>query len=364
MSDQMSEPADVVPMRADDSAEDKTVLFISHRHDDRAIADVLRKFIEARTGGRVTVFQSSSPDAKGPKQGESVTAELRRALWHASVVVLIYTTQDQDWSYCMWECGVAQLPQPSSTKTVVFQCAEQFPAVFADQLHVGVRNEQDIEKFVNDLLTGPGYFPRLEKAVTEFSPGTEPVKEAAHELYLRLQEVLPTPEGVEEWPPYPQITLELTDEEMERIRSAGGSAEERLGVARQVVVDEALVIGGDGQVGRIFSARGFPRNPSMPGLPLSNLVSNWKANSPTPASRWVDGMCSQVMAVAHDQFPSLRWELMRGADRMDTTWYGPVVRYVTKVPRRKCTEIDVVFCKFDLDDGTPKIGIPAVEPEA
>ena len=93
----LSEQSDVIPLRADD----KPVLFISHRHEDRAIADVLRKFIQSRTGGRVTVFQSSSPDAEGPKQGQNVNQELRRALWHASVLVLIYTTRDQDWSYCM-----------------------------------------------------------------------------------------------------------------------------------------------------------------------------------------------------------------------------------------------------------------------
>ena len=64
MSDPGSQTANVISLRADD----KPVLFISHRHDDRAIADVLRRFIEARTGGRVRVFQSSSPGAKGPKQ--------------------------------------------------------------------------------------------------------------------------------------------------------------------------------------------------------------------------------------------------------------------------------------------------------
>jgi TIR domain len=235
-----SQPANVISLRADD----KPVLFISHRHDDRAIADVLRRFIEARTGGRVRVFQSSSPGAKGPKQGENLTAELRRALWHASVVVLIYSTRDQDWSYCMWECGVAQLPEPSSTKTVVFQCADQFPMVFSDQVRVGVRNEQDIEKFVNDLLTETDYFPKLGGAVTDFSASTEPVQEAANELYRVLQDVLPAPDDAgEEWPAYPQLTIELTDEQMERMRKAEGSAEQRLGVARQVIVEGALVTG-------------------------------------------------------------------------------------------------------------------------
>lgn len=357
MSDQGSQTVNVIPLQADD----KPVLFISHRHDDRAIADVLRKFIETRTGGRVKVFQSSSPGAKGPKQGENLIEELQRALWHASVVVLIYTTGDQDWSHCMWECGVARVPGPSSTKTIVFQCTDQFPTVFADQVRVGVGSERDIEDFVNDLLTEPTYFSKLRGAVTDFTPGAEQVQETARDLYHALEKVLPAPDGMgEEWPPYPQLTMELTDEHMERIRTAEGSAEQRLSVARQVIVEEAIVTGGDGQVGRIFSARGFPRNPSMlPGIPMRTLVSSWEALSPTPESRWVDGICSQIMATAQDQFPTPRWELMRGTDRTDWTWYGPIVRYIKKFPRRQCTAIDVVFGKFELDDDKRlKIRVP------
>ena len=356
MSEQANQPLNVVPMRPGD----KPVLFISHRHDDRAIADVLRKFIQSRTGGSVAVFQSSSADAEGPAQGRSISDELRHALWHASVVVLIYTTRDQDWSYCMWECGVAQLPEPSGTKTIVFQCTDHAPSVFSEQLRVGLRDTQAIEKFVSDLLTDPEYFPKLGRAVTDFSPGTDPVREAARELHERLQEVLPAQDaGDEEWPPYPQLTLRLTNEQLERIRDAQGTHGERLEVARRTVVDEAMVVGGDGQVGRIFSARGFPRTPAMPGMPMRDLVASWRTDSPTPGSLWVDAMCSQIMATTRNQFPTLRWELMRGADRMDRTWYGPVVRYVKKIASRGWEEIDVVFCKFELDDANrPKIGIP------
>jgi hypothetical protein len=354
--DSSTQGAEVIPLRA----ADKPVLFISHRHEDRAIADVLRRFIEARSGGCVSVFQSSSPEAEGPRQGQNITEELRRALWHASVVVLVYTTRDRDWSYCMWECGVAQLPEPSDTKTIVFQCAEQFPSVFGDQLRVGLRSEDDIEKFVTALLTDPTYFPNLRRPIWEFAAGTEPVREAAHELYVRLQDVLPASADLtEEWPPYPQLTLELTDEQMSRIARAAGSPSERLATTMQIVAGEAVVIGGDNQVGRIFSVRGFPRNPSMPPVPLRDLISSWESNSPTPTSRWVEGICVQIMAAARDQFPTLRWEFLRGADQMDETWYGPMLRYVKRVARRKCTELDVVFGKFKLDDDNkPRVGVP------
>ncbi|MGH3914164.1 MAG: hypothetical protein ACRDTC_12270, partial [Pseudonocardiaceae bacterium] len=178
-----------------------------------------------------------------------------------------------------------------------------------------------------------------------------------------LQEVLPSPDEIDdEWPSHPQLTIELTDGQMERIRNAQGSAEERIAMTRQIVVEQAMVIGGDAQVGRIFSARGFPRYPSMPGIPMRDLVSNWEASSPTPASRWVDELCNQVVATASDQFPHPSWELMRGTDRMDGTWYGPFVRYIKKISRRQRTEIDVVFCKFELDDDNrPKIRLPESE---
>lgn len=343
--------------------DDATVLFISHRHEDVAIADALRRFIDARTGGRVRVHQSSAANAEGPRQGQNITAELRRALWNASVLVLVYTTREHDWSYCMWECGVAQLPEPADTRTIVFQCSDQVPAVFADQLRVDVRSEVDVEKFVTDLLTDDHYFPKLGRAVTEFHASTEPVKDAARDLHARLQELVDGSDSVDEWPPYPQLTLRLGDDLTERIRVAQGSSEERVALLRQTIVDEATVIGGDSQVGRIFGVPGFPRAPAMPGVTLSRLVSSWQNDTTTPGSRWVDAMCSQMISAVRGTFPTLRWELMRGVDGLDMAWYGPVVRYYKKTARGG-TEVDVVFCKFQVDaEGRARIGVPEVEPD-
>jgi hypothetical protein len=36
------------------------LLFISHRHADKDIAELLRNFVKDRSGGRIAVFQSSS----------------------------------------------------------------------------------------------------------------------------------------------------------------------------------------------------------------------------------------------------------------------------------------------------------------
>src|SRR5688572_9013004 len=84
----------------------KPHVFISHRHPDAKIADVLRIFIRDRSGGRVGIFQSSAP-GEGPRIGHELNAELIGNLHQSCLVILLYTTADQDWSYCMWEVGAA-----------------------------------------------------------------------------------------------------------------------------------------------------------------------------------------------------------------------------------------------------------------
>jgi len=355
MGDQLSHTVDVTPP----PVADNPLLFISHRHAQKSIADVLKVFLETWTGGQVEVHQSSSADAEGPRQGQNLTRELRNALWRAGVVVLLYTTQDEDWSYCMWECGVAQLPEPSDTKTIVLQSSEQYPAVFAEQLRVGMSSETDIEKFVNNLLTDQDYFPKLGRAVTKHLPHSQIVKNAAADLHNELRAVLPE-RGVddnEEWPPYPQLTIMLSDEQLARIKAAEGSVEDKIAVAHRIVFEECDVVGGDGKIGSIFGVNGFPlRRPTT--IPMRELVERWTNYSPTPGSRWRDDLARQIWDTVTGGNPTARWQLMRGADLDNTAWYGPVVRYFKRIRAEHRAEVDVTFCKFRLDgDKRPEIEV-------
>src|SRR5262245_54449735 len=99
--------------------EDRPLLFISHKHADAAIAQVVASFIEDRSNGTVSVYLSSSPDFAGPKFGKNLNAQLRETLWQTRALILVYTSQDADWSYCMWECGVATHPQSPDTSIIV-----------------------------------------------------------------------------------------------------------------------------------------------------------------------------------------------------------------------------------------------------
>ena len=104
-------------------------LFISHKHSDTRIAKVVADFVESRTLGQVSVHMSSDPRYKGPRLGKNINQELCTALYNCDVLLLLYTSADEDWSYCMFECGVATDPQSPRTNIIVFQWAEQMSPV-------------------------------------------------------------------------------------------------------------------------------------------------------------------------------------------------------------------------------------------
>ena len=100
-------------------------LFISHKHVDHELATVLAKFIKNHTGAQVRIHVSSDPDYVGPPAGRVLNQTLRETLWQTEALILIYTSADQSWSYCMWECGVATNAASPDTNIYVLQCGEE-----------------------------------------------------------------------------------------------------------------------------------------------------------------------------------------------------------------------------------------------
>ena len=107
----------------------RALVFISHKHSDRAIATVIRSFVTEQTRSTVDVFQSSDPTAATPQVGRTLNTDLRKALWNAGAVILIYTSPDQDWGYCMWECGVATVEDSPDTRIILLQCSDSAPSL-------------------------------------------------------------------------------------------------------------------------------------------------------------------------------------------------------------------------------------------
>ncbi|MGH2732466.1 MAG: peptidoglycan-binding protein [Actinomycetota bacterium] len=324
--------------------EDKPLLFISHRHEDKTIADILRSFIISRTANRVEVFQSSSAMAEGPRVGGLLNRQLMDFLWHTDVLILLYTNPNRDWSYCMWEYGVMLDDRKPDAKPILFQFADRYPPLFSDQVRVDVRKRHDVEKFTKDLLTDRDFFPNYPGPVTGFFRESEDVKRASDELYESLLAVAPEDnEDPEPWPPYPYLQLSIDLDHINRICQA--AMKERVQLAREVVENEAVLTTGNAEAGRLFGKRTRVEN-----IAFKELLARWREKFPDWQARWVDAICSQIIAAAMDEFPTSAWELMRATDLADGTWYGPALVKVQKSSRQHCMKFDVCFLKFVLDD--------------
>jgi hypothetical protein len=326
----------------------KPLLFISHRHTDQAIAGVLRQFVTDRSGGRIAVFQSSSAEAENPRVGRELQKELKERLWAAGVVVLVYTSPEEDWSYCMWECGVATHPQSPETKVIVLQCGSRAPTVYADAVRVKAADQVDVQKFVNDFLTSPQFFPDHREAVAPgFSPNGDEVRQAAKQLHAALQELVAgDAEEGEDWATVPFLRVQLTYAEVDAIRDLDAANGSRL------VREAARLVEIDSEAKRLF---GLGRVESL--APLSRLLSSWQQGRPEDVTIWIDELAEQIRIGSHWGLPRFGWQLMRSVDDADRARYTPNLTRVRSLPRQRCHQFDVYFSKFDTDEnGAVKIG--------
>lgn len=315
-------------------------LFISHKHADSIIAQVVAGFVEERSGGRVRVHMSSSPEFEGPRFGKSLNAQLREALWNTEVLLLIYTSADQDWSYCMWECGLASHPQSPNTALIVFQCGADIPSPFHDVLRVNVRSFDDVKRFTADFLREPDFFPRLGSPL---APGLKDayVENAAKELFQNLGAVLPPLDDgqAEEWPTWPFVRLELPRAQVDRLEQAAEG--DRLKLARELVKDHGVVLDSDARAAQLFGRAGFPNR-----VKLEALLRQWQDRYPGAEGSWFDSLCEQILSGARRGFPVIRWTPLREIG--GESEFTPVLSRIRRKPFGGSVQFDVYF--YNLSD--------------
>ncbi len=326
------------------------LLFISHRHDDREIADLIRNFVTYLGGNEVVVYQTSSSDAQAPKIGRNVNHELMKALWKTDVLVLIYTRQDRDWDYCMWECGVATHSASEDTNVIVLQCGRQLPRVFADQVAVDVRDPEKLRRFVNAFLTDPDFFPGRNEPVTRFQPNDANVLRAAQTLYDDLQKIVQPDDDdqIEEWPAVPYLQLGLTASQVRQIAEEEDDQRARQTASRLLL--DAAVLSADREAAALFGRPTLPVNE-----PFSQIFKRALRDGETPD--WLRSLADQVTRAVQWNYPTVRWSVMRSANENDQTWYSPVLTHVRRSPS-KAMQFDIHFQRFANPTGAHAISIP------
>ena len=246
------------------------LLFISHKHSDEAIADVVAKFIGSEATMPVRVFMSSNPQFEGPKFGKDINRQLRSALWEADALILIYTmAEDQDWSWCMWECGVANDAGSPETSLIVFQCGSETPKIFSGSRLVNVRKLDELQAFLKQYFTDPGFYPGLNRAFAPYF-SKEVMDKKALDLYNGLKIVLPEFSPAREWPTWPFLRVELPLIQVERIKDLN----QPMSTADQIrtVTQSVMITTADSRALEIFGLASLNSN-----TPFSSLATMWKA---------------------------------------------------------------------------------------
>ena len=314
------------------------LLFISHKHTDHAIARVIADFIVDQSRGEVDVHLSSDAAFDGPRFGPNLNAQLRQTLWKTDALILVYTSgEDQDWSYCMWECGAAAHPESPDTTLIVFQCWRDVPKPFADDLRVNARSLTDLEGFTKQLLTDPRFFPRLGKALApQVRPDT--IEKEAKKLWetLTLSGVLPDPDSgaVQEWPAWPYLRVELPVSQVEVIKAA--PEQERSQVAIDVVTEHGVVIDGTERTAELFGLANL-----APRHGVKDLLRTWREKTRGAEPLWFTSCCDQLVAGALRQFPVIRPVALRPPN--SDAEFTPALSRTRRLPSAKVIQFDIYF---------------------
>ena len=282
------------------------VVFVSHKHSDRQIAETIAKFVKNKSAGVARVHLSSSPDFEGPRFGQPLNSELMHALGESDLVILVYTDDREDWSWCMWECGVAVDPREEHvTAVVVVQCTADVPKPFADQLRVDARDLDSVQAFVKALLSTTYFFARREEPMTGFPPEGSEVREFAAELHGALADVIPTGMGAEpSTPTSPFLRVRLGSEAADQIRNnylAGARGENE-----KIVESEAVIVEEEG-AGALFGMLLGPHST------LGDVLADWRSEDVNSGqeARWFVSLTDQIEAALVGKMRPAKWAAYR-----------------------------------------------------
>lgn len=309
---------------------DQPLLFISHKHVDHEVATVLAKFVKNHTAAKVRIHVSSDPDFLGPPAGRVLNQTLLQTLWQTEALILVFTSADQSWSYCMWECGVATNAASPTTNIYVLQCGEEPPPVYDGSLNVRVSDVKSLRRFIDQMFRQAKFFPGREK-LTDYSE--KDCDEFAQELHKGLMDVIRRQHRTESRSPWPSFRLELPDDDVAAVVAATNVEE-----AKQIISNKGVVASFHPSIPALFGMAHIQPEASMAAL----LVGGKNGE-------WFESCCYQIADFAANRAPVVRLtSLLTGADE-----YTPVVTNLRRAYGKSKTEFEVSFYNLADPRGTP-----------
>lgn len=294
-----------------------TLVFISHRHGDALIAQVVRKHLNLWGIANNVIFQSSEPGL-GARPGERLTDEIKAALYQSKLVLLLYTRTDEDWSYCMFECGLATDPQkPEQTRIIVLQCNdfESVPRMFEGDVVVRI-DKKDIRNFTERLLKEDDFIPGEPARYPDAS--LETLADLSNRFYEELRDVI-FPGRIGERFRWDRFTLKLDD-----VPAYPKDASDEDALCKAIIQSDLVVTHAFGGALMHFGFTDLEGGMRLDGsLTLNDLIERWTRDTQDkkPPRDWVKGLALEIYRAIEARPADPTWRPLASAHYRNLYYY-------------------------------------------
>lgn len=319
--------------------------FLSHRGSDIKIVDVIRDHLQRWGLSADSVFQYSYSGGAGLRVGGNLEEELGRKLSAAKIIILVFTLADEDWSYCMWECGVAMNPnkEEQSTRIIVFQCTAEEPKLFKGDVLVKI-NETSIKQFVRQVHCEENFWTG-ESALRPDIPQST-LDSFSKEFYEEISEAVPkrSEETRHRWDFF---TLHLPKDAIDSLAAPDWSGNEHEIIKH--IRENSQVIRKFGEALRHFNYEHI-----QPNLTLDNLITRWEGavkdkHAEQQTSReWIRTLYCELWRSINN-FPSEPSMELMYSPYFGANWRCYMVVNQIRVNRDDSMDFDVYIYKMPAD---------------
>ncbi len=301
-------------------------VFISHKFDDSDVASKVAKRLQT-ISNELDIYLASDPTFEGPRMGKSINMSLKKALGDTSLVLLIFSTMGKEWSWCMWECGVATNPNdPTPTTVVTLSLREEAPKPYEDALMIKASDLDSVQTFVNQLCTDKELFPKLGKPLTGRTPNDNFIEEQAKNLHKELSEFTKSSEILEEsrWGGFSISMDNETAEYMKSLDSAP-SGEDLINLLEKLFVSNPISWG--------VKHFGYENITPGDGDSVADLRNRWKdtRGDGLKSTPWTEIIVNEIWRIITNRPTNMIWEpfksVMQGTSDL---WVYPIVHKYRK----------------------------------
>lgn len=304
--------------------DNKSTIFISHRMEDGQIAKIIGDALK-NLSDRIELYVAGNWEHRNAEFGApSLKESIAKVLHKTEVVLILYTQVDEDWSWVMWETGVATDPSnPSKTRIVPLSLSENAPSVFDGQLVVRANDQNALRAFFKQICTKEGFFPGLEGPLTNRE--TKWINDQADALHAELKKIPPL--EAKRWRRCDRFKLLLEAKAVKQLQAKKALTKQLV----QTVAECSSVVEPSVEVGRHFGLAAHLEAPTLDELRASWESCRKDVGLPMAETRpWTAVLVEEIWRICNGKSARLNWEPFLSVYSND--WLYPLVIEYAELP--------------------------------